>query len=109
MLWRRFPLPSAPLLPLTLSKAAQANQAASHPCMQVGWAFWPAANLVNFVLVPPTHRVLFANAAGLFWNAVLSWENSTKGRVAAAVGGEAARGVATAAAAGSDSGKQKGA
>lgn len=29
-----------------------------------GWGFWLPANLVNFVFVPPTGRVLFANAAG---------------------------------------------
>lgn len=36
-----------------------------HPCSYTaGWGFWLPANLVNFVFVPPTGRVLFANAAG---------------------------------------------
>jgi len=38
-----------------------------------GTMFWPAANVVNFMMVPPTQRVLFANAMGVVWNTVLSW------------------------------------
>lgn len=93
-----------------------------------GWAFWPAANVFNFLVVPPTSRVLYANAVvslgghargwqllhmcallphlwlcppatlpppaqqGLFWNAILSWQNSSKGRIAAAAGTGAAGG-----------------
>ena len=49
-----------------------------------GTLFWPAANIVNFMLVPPAGRVAYANAAGLLWNGWLSYANSTKGAVAAA-------------------------
>lgn len=42
------------------------------------------------MLVPPASRVLFANAAGLVWNAVLSWENSTKGKLDATAAAAAA-------------------
>lgn len=34
-------------------------------------------NYADFMMVPPTGRVLFANAAGLIWNAFLSLVNST--------------------------------
>lgn len=52
-------------------------------CAQVGWAFWPVANIINFRFVPSTSRVAYVNAAGLVWNAILSYENATKGRLAA--------------------------
>jgi len=38
---------------------------------QAGWVFWPVANMANFLLVPPTGRVLYANCAGLLWNTFL--------------------------------------
>lgn len=47
------------------------------PTYKTGWVFWPGANMLNFVLVPQNNRVLFANAAGLVWNTILSYINST--------------------------------
>jgi protein Mpv17 len=49
--------------------------------IQVGWkdavltnySIWPAAQLVNFGLVPPHLRVLFANMVGVVWNSYLSF------------------------------------
>ncbi|GAX84929.1 hypothetical protein CEUSTIGMA_g12350.t1 [Chlamydomonas eustigma] len=41
-----------------------------------GSFFWPVANTLNFMFMPPTRRVLFANGAGLIWNAYLSLVNS---------------------------------
>ena len=43
---------------------------------RVGTGFWPAANMINFMYCPPTHRVLYLNFAGLFWNAFLSFQNA---------------------------------
>ena len=40
-----------------------------------GTAFWPAANMINFMYCPPGYRVLFLNGAGLYWNAFLSFQN----------------------------------
>jgi protein Mpv17 len=54
------------------------------PTFATGCLFWPAANLLNFMFVPTTGRVAYANAAGLLWNGWLSYENSTKGAVKAA-------------------------
>ena len=44
-----------------------------------GSAFWPAANMVNFMYCPPMYRVLYLNVAGLYWNApVLSEREAHK-------------------------------
>jgi protein Mpv17 len=42
---------------------------------------WVPVNVVNFLFVPASARVLYVNAIGLFWNAWLSYENSTKGQL----------------------------
>lgn len=41
-----------------------------------GSIFWPIVNMFNFLYVPSTARVAYINAAGLIWNAYLSWQNS---------------------------------
>lgn len=43
----------------------------------VGTAFWPAANTINFLYVPPSFRAPYVAVAGVVWNTFLSWENST--------------------------------
>ncbi len=55
--------------------------AAAPQTLVTGTAFWPVVNGVNFMYVAPTARVAYVNAAGLFWNAFLSYENATKGQV----------------------------
>lgn len=40
--------------------------------LATGSAYWPAVNMLNFLLVPPSGRVVCVNVAGLFWNAFLS-------------------------------------
>jgi protein Mpv17 len=42
----------------------------------VGCAFWPAANVVNFLYVAPTMRAPYVAAMGTAWNTFLSWENT---------------------------------
>lgn len=54
---------------------------AAPPTLISGTVFWPIANIFNFLYVPAAYRVVYVNVAGLFWNAFLSWENSTKGAV----------------------------
>ncbi|KAJ1801180.1 hypothetical protein LPJ59_000504 [Coemansia sp. RSA 2399] len=41
-----------------------------------GYVLWPAAQLVNFSLVPLSYRVPFGSVVSLFWNTYLSWENA---------------------------------
>jgi protein Mpv17 len=50
-----------------------------------GSVFWPAANMLNFMFVPPSGRVAYVNAAGLIWNAYLSLVNSAQKQAEEAV------------------------
>jgi protein Mpv17 len=42
------------------------------------WKFWPAANIINFSLVPAEFRVLFSNDLALFWTGYLTLLNASK-------------------------------
>jgi protein Mpv17 len=42
------------------------------------WKFWPAANIVNFSVVPLELRVLYSNVLSLFWTGYLTYVNSQK-------------------------------
>lgn len=44
------------------------------PIMTTGYMMWPAAQLVNFHLVPLNYRLLFASGVGLVWNTYLAWK-----------------------------------
>jgi hypothetical protein len=70
---------------------AAAQTASAWPrAFVAGCAFWPAANLINFSVVPPgLPRVAFVNGAAVLWNAYLSL-------VAADAAGAAGAGVAAA-------------
>lgn len=39
----------------------------------VNWKIWVPAQIINFSMVPPPLRVLFANCVALIWNAYLSF------------------------------------
>ena len=52
-------------------QAVEKLQSSFMPVFRAGWVFWPAANMINFLMVPPTGRVLYVNCAGLLWNAYL--------------------------------------
>ncbi|KAJ2767153.1 hypothetical protein IWQ56_003437 [Coemansia nantahalensis] len=41
-----------------------------------GYCLWPAAQLVNFSIVPLAYRVHFGSAVGMFWNTYLSWTSA---------------------------------
>ncbi|CAM9650195.1 unnamed protein product [Discosporangium mesarthrocarpum] len=40
--------------------------------LKMNWRIWPAANFINFSLVPPPLRVLFSNLVAVLWNIFLS-------------------------------------
>lgn len=42
------------------------------------WKFWPAANVINFSLVPLQFRVLYMNVLSVFWSGYLTYVNSKK-------------------------------
>lgn len=42
------------------------------------WKFWPAANVVNFSIVPLSFRVLYMNVLSVFWSGYLTFVNSKK-------------------------------
>ncbi len=37
------------------------------------YKLWPAAQIVNFYLIPLKFRVNFANIVSLFWNTYVAW------------------------------------
>lgn len=37
------------------------------------YKLWPAAQLVNFYIIPLKFRVNFSNIVSLFWNTYVSW------------------------------------
>lgn len=48
------------------------------PTLIANWKLWPAAQLVNFSIVPPDYRVLFSNMVGIIWNIYLSYVQNSK-------------------------------
>lgn len=60
----------------TLPQCVEKVQSSMLPTMVTGTIFWPAANMVNFMYVPSTHRVAYVSLMGLVWNAYLSWVNT---------------------------------
>eukprot|EP00584_Thalassiosira_punctigera_P010527 CAMPEP_0172532568 /NCGR_PEP_ID=MMETSP1067-20121228/5571_1 /TAXON_ID=265564 ORGANISM="Thalassiosira punctigera, Strain Tpunct2005C2" /NCGR_SAMPLE_ID=MMETSP1067 /ASSEMBLY_ACC=CAM_ASM_000444 /LENGTH=197 /DNA_ID=CAMNT_0013317097 /DNA_START=289 /DNA_END=882 /DNA_ORIENTATION=- len=42
------------------------------------WKFWPAANVINFSIVPIPFRVLYMNVASIIWTGYLTYVNSKK-------------------------------
>ena len=46
--------------------------------LQASWSFWPAANVINFSIVPVPLRVLYNNVLSLGWNAFLSRLNAER-------------------------------
>jgi len=42
------------------------------------WKFWPAANVINFGLVPLEFRVLYMNVLSIFWSFYLTYVNGQK-------------------------------
>ena len=42
------------------------------------WKFWPAANVINFGVVPLEYRVLYMNVLSVFWSGYLTFMNSKK-------------------------------
>jgi hypothetical protein len=48
------------------------------PAVTGAWKFWPAANIINFGLVPVEFRVLYSNVLSIFWTGYLTLLNANK-------------------------------
>ena len=48
------------------------------PALVMNYKMWPAAQLINFSVVPGSYQVLFANFVGLFFNCYISYLQNTK-------------------------------
>lgn len=46
--------------------------------LTANYMLWPAAQMVNFSVIPLEHRVLFVNLVSIGWNSYLSYLNSSK-------------------------------
>lgn len=58
------------------AKELEASLRARYPEALVGnYVLWPAAQLVNFGLVPLIYRVPFSSLVSVAWNTYLSWVN----------------------------------
>eukprot|EP01117_Protostelium_nocturnum_P006617 TRINITY_DN2381_c0_g2_i1.p1 TRINITY_DN2381_c0_g2~~TRINITY_DN2381_c0_g2_i1.p1 ORF type:complete len:287 (+),score=101.13 TRINITY_DN2381_c0_g2_i1:185-1045(+) len=42
------------------------------PTLKANWVLWPAANFINFKLVPPHYRLLYVSVVAFFWNIYFS-------------------------------------
>ncbi|KAF6258900.1 hypothetical protein COO60DRAFT_1270418 [Scenedesmus sp. NREL 46B-D3] len=66
------------------------------PGLLANWKLWPAAQLVNFTLIPPEQRILFGNIVGVCWTCMIS---NMQQRSSSACEAEGTTGGSTAAAA----------
>jgi protein Mpv17 len=42
------------------------------PALLANWKLWPAAQLINFTLIPEEQRILYNNIIGICWTCVIS-------------------------------------
>jgi hypothetical protein len=42
------------------------------PTLKANYILWPLAHIINFAFVPPEQRILYCNAVGIAWTAILS-------------------------------------
>lgn len=61
-----------------LMEAVARARATFGETLVANWKLWTPAQLLNFMLVPPQWRVLFANAVAFVWNIALSASLSVK-------------------------------
>jgi hypothetical protein len=75
------------------------------PGLLANWKLWPAAQLVNFTLIPPEQRILFGNIVGVCWTCVISnmqQSSSAAGEAAAGTSSSKAVGGVSSSAAAAD-------
>lgn len=50
------------------------------PVLTANYVLWPAAQMLNFYLVPLHYRVVYASGVALIWNTYLSWKANRSAR-----------------------------
>jgi hypothetical protein len=68
------------------------------PGLLANWKLWPAAQLVNFTVIPPEQRILFGNIVGVCWTCVISNMQQSSSTAAEAAGADRSSQSAAAAA-----------
>lgn len=43
------------------------------PSMKANWTLWPAAQLINFTVIPRTFQIVYVNCVALVWNVILTY------------------------------------
>lgn len=43
------------------------------PSMKANWLLWPAAQMINFTIIPKTFQIIYVNGVALIWNVILTY------------------------------------
>lgn len=57
----------------SFQKVKSALQEKLWPSMKANWTLWPAAQVVNFALIPKAWQMLYVNFVGFTWNIILTY------------------------------------
>jgi len=63
---------------MNLEKAYYKMRVRLWPVMIKQWQVWPAAQIINFFVLPMNYRVLMANGVGFFWVIYLTYISHKK-------------------------------
>lgn len=56
-----------------LKEVAETVRTKFWPSMKANWTLWPAAQVVNFALVPKTFQIVYVNCVALVWSVILAY------------------------------------